>query len=39
MTTDTEIYRAANELIEQHGEDETIRSTVGPKLMLEKGAH
>jgi hypothetical protein len=34
-----DIFRAAHELIEQHGEDEPIRSAMRSKLMLEKVAH
>ena len=37
MTSDLDIYRAANELIEQHGDDAPIRAAMRADAMLQKG--
>ena len=37
MTSDFDIYRAANELIKQHGEDATIEAAIRADAMLEAG--
>ncbi len=37
MTSDIDIYRAANELITQHGDDAPIRAAMRADKMLERG--
>ena len=37
MTADLDIYRAANELIKQHGEDAPIHAAMRADKMLEQG--
>ncbi len=37
MTSDIDIYRSANELIEQHGEDAPIRAAMRADELMETG--
>ncbi len=37
MTSDLDIYRSANELIKQHGEDASIRAAMRADEMMETG--
>ena len=37
MTSDLDIYRAANEIIKQHGEDAVIEAAMRADAMLEAG--
>jgi len=38
MTSDLDIYRTANVLIREHGEDAALEAAQGADAMLEKGA-
>ncbi len=37
MTSDLDIFRTANELIREHGEDATLEAAMRANAMLEKG--
>ena len=38
MTSDLDIYRSANILVKQHGQDAPIKAVMRADAMLEKGA-